>query len=673
MIRSSRIGIVHLTLAVFAIALLGKAAHLQLLDGDRWERRAARQQVAETSLPAPRGDILDVSGAVLAQSRAVVRLAIAPREVRDRARLRRLLAQAGVDRRLQQRATDTTRRWVPLQMRFVADDVAALMATRGVYTTAERDRIYAMSDGTRPFVGRIGADGRALDGLEMALDSLLRGEPGAARLMRDARGRRHAPPDARRSAPTPGHTVTLTLNRELQEIAERALGDAMAKMGAEGGDIVVLDPFTGEVRAIASRRAGARTSAASALTEPFEPGSTLKPFLAAALLASGRAHLTDSVDVRGGEYTVEGRTLHDVHRGETSLTLAGVLRWSSNVGIVRFAERLSPGEQYMALRDFGFGTPTGVPFPSEAGGVLRPPARWSRQSPASLAMGYEISVTPLQLAAAYAAFANGGRLLEPALVKEVRGADGTVHFRHEPRVVRQVVPPAVAEHVRRMLVAVVAEGSAVNADVESFLLAGKTGTARRTVDGRYRSMQYYATFVGLFPAERPQFVILVKLDSPQGAYYGGATAAPVTKAVLEAALAARDAALDRGALAATTRVAGRADAKRDSLAGGLAAPTLALAGEEGARDDLPPRRPGSAGHASVPYVVDLPYQPARAATLPPRAVPSVQGLDLRDAVRALHDAGFRVRLSTGPSGTTQPAAGAIAPAGALIRLYHSTE
>lgn len=669
MIRNRRIGIVHLVLALFAAALLGKTAHLQLVEGERWEGLAARQQVAERPLPAPRGDILDESGAVLAQSRAVVRLAIAPREVRNTARVRRLLERAGVDRALLRRVADTTRRWVPLPNRFVAADVAPLMAMRGVHATPERDRVYAMSTGTRPFVGRIGADGQALDGLELALDSLLRGTPGAARMMRDARGRSHASPGSTSDAPTPGHTVTLTLNRELQEIAERALADAMARMGADGGDIVVLHPATGEVRAMASRRAGARVSAASALTEPFEPGSTLKPFIAATLLAHGRVSPSERIDVFGGEYTVHGRTLRDVHRSDSAMTLADVIRHSSNVGIVRFAERLTPGEQYAALRDFGFGTPTGVPFPSEAPGRLRAPAVWSKQSPASLAMGYEISVTPLQLAAAYASFANGGRLLEPALVKEVRAPDGTVRYRHRPREVRRVMPPQVAERMREMLMEVVAEGSAVKADVETYILAGKTGTARRHVGGRYQASQYFATFVGLFPADRPQFVILVKLDSPQGAYYGGATAAPVTKAVLEAALAARDAALDRGALAATPR-----RERADSLLH-ASAPILAIAAEERLGVASGPARPVATRQAgaSVPFVVDLPFQPPRPAPRPERTVPEVAGLELRDAVRALHESGFRVVLLDGRGGTTSPAAGTTAPAGALIRLYHRTE
>lgn len=669
MIRSSRIGTVHLVLALFALVLLGKSAHVQLFQQGRWEARATRQQVQERTLPAPRGDILDATGAVLAQSRAVVRLAVAPHEVRDRARLARLLRRAGVSDAFVKRAVDLDRKWVQIPGRFVAEDVAQLLATRGVHATQERERVYAVSDGTRPVVGSVHPDGAGRDGLELALDSLLAGRDGAARVVRDARGRVHVSPAASGEAPVPGHSVSLTLHRELQEIAERALADAMAKLGASGGDIVVLEPATGEIRAMASRRAGVRVTAATALTEPFEPGSTLKPFIAAALLAHGRASPRDSIEVFGGEYTVNGRTLRDVHRGEDVMTLADVLRWSSNVGIARFAERLTPREQYEALRDFGFGTPTGVPFPSEAAGRLMVPARWSRQSAASLAIGYEISVTPLQLAAAYAAFANGGRLLEPALVREIRAPDGTVIYRHAPRVARQVIPPSVAAQVREMLVDVVAQGSAVQADLETFMVAGKTGTARRTIGGRYEVMQYYATFVGLFPAADPQFVILVKLDSPQGAYYGGATAAPVTRAVLEAALAARDAALDRSVLAALPRriradtTAGSADSARSIALAGEALTPAAAAGP-----------PAAAAGAARPFVARLPYAPEPPQPRRPRTVPSVTGMELRDAVRALHGAGFRVRLvREGPHGTTQPAAGALAPAGAVIRLHHPLE
>ncbi|HEV7993202.1 MAG TPA: penicillin-binding protein 2 [Gemmatimonadaceae bacterium] len=668
----SRVGIVHLALAVFACALLFRAASVQLVQKQRWTASAQHQQSLESTIPAPRGDILDALGETMAQSRDMVKLEVAPQDVRDRRALRNALIRAGVHPDWAVRATDTSRKWVEIPGRFVALSVAGISAMRGVHTTSMIDRSYGVSEGTRRIVGRVDQDGNAVDGVELALDTLLRGVPGAVTTMRDGRGRRFESPTAPKRAPVQGNTVVLTINHELQEIAERALGDAVARMNAEGGDVVVMDPTDGEVLAMASKRRDPRATASTALTEPYEPGSTLKPFIAAMLLEKKRARETDVVNTFGGQMTINGRTITDEHQA-ASFTLADVIRYSSNVGIVQFATRLSAREEFEALRDFGFGTPTGVPYPVEAAGTLREPKRWSKQSANSLAMGYEIAVTPLQLVAAYVAIANDGELLEPALVKEVRAPDGQVLYRHERRVVRRVLSADVARRMRHMLLGVVdAGGTAKKAELETFTLAGKTGTARRTVNGRYAASQHIPTFVGLFPGDKPQFVILVKLDNPQGEYFGGLTAAPVTKAVLEAALASRNASLDRRTLAqsrqdkpldtstAAARAAAATKAAADSAA---AAPARqgarALAAERAAAD--------SAG--LTPFVATLPApRSARAVPVPPRPVPDVRGLSLRQAVHALHTAGFRVQLASGPLGSTSPAAGSLAPIGTVVQL-----
>ena len=668
----SRVGLVHLALAGFAMALLYRTASVQLLQGSRWSASAQHQQSAESAIPAPRGDILDAQGELLAQSRETVKLEVSPQDVRDRAALRRALLKAGVPAAWVTRATDVSRKWVTLPGRYVALDVAPIMAMRGVHPSSSIERTYSFSQGTRRIVGRVDENGAAVDGVELALDSLLRGVPGAMTTMRDGRGRSFESPTAPRRAPVQGNTVVLTINHELQEIAERALGDAVQKMSAEGGDVVVVDPADGEVLAMASLRRDPRATASTALTEPYEPGSTLKPFIAATLLQKKRARESDVVQTFGGQMTINGRTITDEHQAD-HFTLADVIRYSSNIGIVQFATRLTPREEYEALRDFGFGTPTGVPYPSEASGILREPKRWSKQSANSLAMGYEISVTPLQLAAAYVAIANDGELLEPALVREVRSPDGRVLYRHQRRVVRRVLSADVARRMRRMLLNVVeGGGTASRAELETFTLAGKTGTARRTVNGRYAAAQHIPTFVGLFPGDRPQFVILVKLDNPRGEYYGGLTAAPVTKAVLEAALASRDASLDRGRLAASRQDAPR-DSSRDTAASlanaRLVAETLATRPARETARALAAERAARDAEGTTPFVATLPApRPARTAVQPPRAVPDVRGLSLREAVHALHAAGFHVQLRSGGEPGTAPAAGALAPAGAVIRL-----
>ena len=649
MVRLSRVGIIYLSLLLFGGALVARAAQVQLFQNALWSERAERQHFKAAAVPAPRGAILDAAGVHLAQSRELVRLEIAPNEVPDKAALARALRQLGVAPNWVTRATDIRRRWVTLPGHFLPIDASDVVAMRGVYSQPVIERVYPQSEGTRRIVGRVNRDGKAVDGLELMLDTLLQGVAGSTTMMREANGRAVGWGGPQGTAARSGHAVTLTLNYELQAIADRALADAVSRMGASGGDIVILDPHDGALLALASKRANPRSTAATALTEPFEPGSTLKPFIAAALLERGLAKPDDIVDTENGVFETHGRTIRDIHR-EEQMSLSDVIRWSSNVGIVKFAERLQPATQYELLRDLGFGAPTGVPYPSEAAGTLRLPAAWTSMSPASLAMGYEIAVTPLQLAVAYASIANGGELIEPALVREIRDADGEVRFTHRRRVVRRVMSPGVAKAIRTMLIDVVEHGTAVQADLTTFAVAGKSGTARRTENGRYAIGRYTATFVGLFPAEEPQYVILVKLDDPSGAYYGGATAAPVTKVVLEAAIAARDAALDRSALAA--RRPRRPPAPTD------------------APSPSPVTREVDTGSVStIPYVFAL--DAPETSPVPPvgaRPVPDVRGLPLRDAVRMLHDSGFQVRLERGPAGETRPAPGTLARPGDTVRL-----
>lgn len=644
--RPDRIRWVTGGLVAVALALVGRAAWVQLWQRDRWARQARAQQTADAPLPAPRGTIRDATGVVLAESREVVTIAVAPQEVRDRAALARALNAAGAPGAWVRRATDTARKWVELPTRFLPTAVAPAIAMRGVRSRRVAERVYVPGESVRRLVGRATPE-RGLDGVEYALDSLLRGAQGSTALVRDARGRTFASPRDGGAAATPGHAVTLTINQALQDIADRALADALAETGASGGDIVVVDPRDGALLALASRRPDPRSTAATALTEPFEPGSTLKPFVAARLLDLGRARTEEVVATHGGTWRLGSRTITDVHRA-ARLSLREVIAYSSNIGIVQFASRLAPREQYALLRDLGFGTPPGLPYPLEASGTLREPKAWSSASSASLAMGYEIAVTPVQLAVAYAAVANGGVLLQPALVRTITAPDGRELYRHRRRPLRRVMSPGVAAEIRRMLVDVVAEGTASGADLTRFAVGGKSGTARRTSGGRYAEGRYTASFVGLFPADDPQLVVLVKLDDPAGAIYGGKIAAPVARTLLQGALAAPDAALDRDRVAASARPS--------AAVGGPPRPRgLAAEPEEAA---------GAPGDVAV--IVDLGQPRTAAPAAPPRAVPDVSGLALRRAVLALHQAGFHVRLGDGAG--TDPAAGTIRPAGSLVTL-----
>ena len=665
MIRTSRVGLVHAAFALFGVVLVGRAAQVQLFQTSIWRTKARNQQMAASPLPAPRGMILDESGAMLVESRQLQRLNVAPREAagdskknpyaaqRRLAALARALARGGVSPEWVARATDTTRVWVTIPGRFLMSDVSAAVAMRGVHSEPVLERVPPANDGLRRLVGRADDAGEPVDGLEKALDPVLRGESGHTALLRDAKGTRFDSPTLSADNAKPGRTVVLTVNQTLQDIAEKALGDAVHQTGATGGDIVMLDPNSGEVRAMASRRADPLSTSATALTEPFEPGSTLKPFVAARLLDLHRARVDEVMNTHNGKWELNGRKIEDDHPS-ASFSLADVIRFSSNIGIVQFAMRLSPREQYELLRDVGFGSPSGLPYPAEESGRLPTPQRWDKQTAASLAMGYALNVTPLQLANAYAAIANGGELMQPAIVKEIRAMDGTVLYRHQRTVVRRVMTEETARTVRGLLRGVVESGTGESASLATFDVAGKTGTAKRTEHGKYVAGKYTASFVALFPADNPQLVILIKLDNPSSSIYGGKAAAPVLKTVLQAAIAARDASLDRRNLAAVPKRVNATMALPESVA---SADSIVRATESG----------------SVPYVyrLDSPKKPS-AAALAARAVPDVRGFPVRQAVYALHRAGFRVSLATadasGSASTTAPPAGTLAPSGTTVRL-----
>jgi cell division protein FtsI (penicillin-binding protein 3) len=382
---------------------------------------------------------------------------------------------------------------------------------------------------------------------------------------------------------------------------------------------------------------------------PYEPGSTLKPFTVAAVLEEGVGTLGDSLYGEQGSWTIHGRTIRDVH-AMGWMTMADALRESSNIGIAKTSTRLTHEAHYAQLRSFGFGSPTGVPYPSESGGRLRRPSSWSKQSQASLAIGYEISVTPLQMALAYGSIANGGTLMEPRVLRDVRARDGRIVKGFQPRAVRRVISENVAAQLRQVLTDVVEGGTGRAASLGTLKVAGKTGTARIAIAGRYREGAYIATFAGFFPAQEPQLVFVVKLEEPKGEYYGGLTAAPVTRATLEAALAAR----------------------RDPVAGSIAAkPAHELPADLRSSAQFAARERSTEVPASGPFIFAMgEHTPERVVPANKNGVvPSVAGLTLRDAVRQLHRAGFRVQVDgNGKPQRSIPAAGQTLKNGALVRI-----
>ncbi|MCZ6755509.1 MAG: penicillin-binding transpeptidase domain-containing protein [Gemmatimonadetes bacterium] len=626
---SSRILVLEVIFGLVLLGVLARAAQVQLVEGRRWTEKARAQLLVRQPLPARRGTIFDRHGEPLAITHEYYHLGVAPHELQNVDSASRILArQLGLSVGSVRRDLRSGRDWVYYRGPYTASDIEPLRGLRGVHPEPELLRFHPSEDLARPIIGRLDADGRALGGLELLLDSLLSGVAGEAVLLRDSRGRRYSSPGRTVDDPVPGHDVYLTLDAELQDIAERGLVSVIDRMEAEGGDVVFLDPATGELLALASRTVRGTTASPSAITTTFEPGSTAKLFTAAALLTY---QLVDSSVRESGENgrwrmplvdepsrASHWRTIVDEHKEPGWLNLAEAVQVSSNIVMAKLAQRLSAAEQFDMLRAFGFGSLTGIGFPSESRGTLRHPDQWQpRVSRASIAMGYEFDVTPLQLAAAYGVIANDGILLTPTLVLEIRSPDGETVYRHRPEPVRRAVPSGVAADLREYLRSAVGEGgTGGRGQLANYPLMGKTGTTRIMEGGRYINA-HRASFAALFPADDPQLVIILKVDRSRHQYFGGSVAAPVVRTMLNEALAARRIAIDRSRFVEPSV----------SASTGSVSPA-----------------PVSADESAVTVVRSWPPVAGVEPADPGAQIPQVMGLTVRQAVLQLHRRGFRVSL-----------------------------
>ena len=676
--------IVHGALVLFAVAILARAVQLQIVEHDSWLRVADRQHVDQQTIQPLRGAITDANGTVLVESREQVKLSIAPREIRDvrrknakrgdplvktRAVLRSGLRALSVPESQIRNALDTNQKWVSLPRLYLPSDIERLAGLPGVHVERVRRRINSASDNLRGVLGAVDADDAPVGGIELELDGFLRGQAGNRAVVRDPRAGNVESPELASTEALPGHTVTLTVNQALQEIAENELRRALGRTGGTGGDVVILDPRDGSVLALAGVRNGKPANTSTPMALAYEPGSVMKPFLVSRLFDMGKTTPDEIIDTENGSAMLPGRRrpLTDEHKAP-QMPVRDVIRFSSNIGTAKLALRMTPREEFEAMRDFGFGSLTGVPYPAESKGSLPLPARWSGSTQTAVSIGYEVTATPLQIALAYAAIANDGELLQPALVKEVRDAQGAMVYRHERRVVRRVLSVKTAREMRGLLASVVDSGTGTSAELATFDVAGKSGTARRSENGQYLDGKYNATFAGMFPAQAPQYVLVARIIDPKGVYYGGIVSGSLVNGILQAALATRNSALDRNALAEVAKAMPLPVVKPKSEK------ALAMAVRDSLhRDSLlaPPPPKAEPAPAAARVVVALPFKAPKALPLDDRSVrpvPSVFGLDVRQATRTLHAAGFQVSVARGSDVRTRPSAGTLLRVGSTVQL-----
>ncbi len=517
---------------------------IQLLRSASYHEKARRQHLQEQVLQPRRGEILDREGRLLAVDRLLHTVGVHPKYVTD---------AAAVARGLTTLVGRTDEEWLA----EIADHQGYFYAARRIYLLEEPPPSHELPGGlditeayrrTYPqrrmassVLGYTGIDGVGLEGLELDYDNVLSGRAGRIVQQVDALGASIPGRDAAREEPVSGMDLRLTLDAVIQEVLEEELARGVESSEAAAGIAVALDPETGAILAMAgwptfdpnapddvdpSQRRN------RAITDPFEPGSVLKLVTFTAALDAGRYTPADTIDGGNGVIQVVGSEIRDVH-AHGRMSLGEVLQFSSNVGTVKIARHVGENRLYRYARDFGFGQVTGLGLPGEASGVLRKLPDWYGPALESLSIGYGISVTALQIAAAYAAVANGGRLLQPWLVDAVRDEKGRWHSAGGTQVVRRVMHEETSLLLRGFLRDAVSGGTGKQARVPGLQIAGKTGTARKAGPSGYEAGQYISSFCGFLPADDPKFLLLVIVDEPANRYYASEVAAPIFASTIQ--------------------------------------------------------------------------------------------------------------------------------------------
>lgn len=547
---TGRIALTVVLLTAGFLCVVVRLFALQVVEATELSKRAERQHEKSVVLEGERGTIFDRQGRILATNVEVPSIYAIPSLIRDRKAV-----APDLGRVLQSDARTVLKRlegnknfvWIerkvsPAVARSVMD-----LGVEGIGILNESQRFYPKRNLMGHLLGFAGMDNHGLEGIELKYDPLLRGEKGWAIVERDAFGHSIFQKGSESPAPSRGNDLVLTIDEVIQHIAETELDAVMEQTLAATGSVIVMDPKTGEILAMAVRpefnpnrmefeQPGQWRN--RAVTDSYEPGSTFKIVTASAALEEGVASPGDIFYCEEGRMVVAGGVIRD-HEKEGYLTFREVIQKSSNIGMIKIAMRMKDQQLYRHIRAFGFGEKTGIDLEGEAPGLIRDPKYWSGRSLASISIGQEVAATPLQIITAVSAIANGGALMRPHLVSEIRDPDGRMIKSFPPEIKRLAVSPQTAGKMMSILEGTVSEnGTGEKAAIPGYRVAGKTGTAQKIdpATKRYSIQDTVSSFVGIVPAEDPRIVVLVVVDNPKGESWGGVVAAPVFKKIAEQVL-----------------------------------------------------------------------------------------------------------------------------------------
>jgi cell division protein FtsI (penicillin-binding protein 3) len=664
---SRRRALVIISLLVFwMLVITTRLVYLQTFQHETLARRARLQQQDAVETSPMRGLVLDRQGRELARSVDTESFFAVPSEIKDEEKAAASLAPiVGVERdalaaRLRE-GREKNRKFVWIARKLETGQAERIIALKldGVHSLKEPKRVYPNGQLASHVLGFVGLDEVGLGGVEQVYNERIQGEAGKLFVETDAHRRSYRSLEVE---PRPGQSVVLTIDQMVQYRTEQALLAAVENSKAKSGTAIVLDPRTGEILALANapsfdpndaRSASAECRTNQALQNIYEPGSTFKVVAFSAAIEEGLVNPEDHIDCQMGSINVAGRIVHD-HHAFGNLTITEALAKSSNVAAIKLGLRLGDERMYDYIRRYGFGARTNVELPGETNGLVRPVARWQPTSMGSIAMGQEIGVTPLQMAAAFGAIANDGVRVSPHLVREIRAQDGASIYRAQPETHR-VVSAGTARILRGMLESVTVSGTARKAQVEGYSAAGKTGTAQK-IDPKtrtYSSTKYIGSFVGFAPVENPAVVIIVVIDEPAGAYHGGDVAAPVFREIAQQILPDLNIAPDteiksENPIASALRDAEQAETVRAEL--------------ERQRQERAATLPQVAGDGADGVV----YANATARGV---LMPDLRGKSVRDAARICAQIGLQMEArGEGRALRQSPAAGTEVEAGHTVRI-----
>ncbi|MBI9090420.1 MAG: penicillin-binding protein 2 [Desulfobacterium sp.] len=545
----ARIIVVEVFFFLVILLLGAKAVEIQIIESSDLAKKAITEYTGTVRIQGKRGEILDRNMNRLGTTIAALSVAASPRKIQNPAKDARAIASIlEIDPVKLKQKLSNGKPFTPIKRKITPDEVRDLKALniKGLIFQNDVIRFYPNRTLAGQVIGFTGSEAKGLEGLEYGYDSVLQGQQTRLTITKDATGR-HLDPDKRLKEQFNGGSLVLTLDRNIQYISETALKDVVTRYKAQSGMAIVMRPKTGEILAMAlypefnpnAFSDFARDSMRNrVVTDPFEPGSVMKVFVAASAMDKGYCTPKSIFFCENGAYKVGSKVIHDTHdRGW--LTLGQIIKYSSNIGTVKITETTGKQALYDALTGFGFGKRTGLGLPGETPGTLTSPGRWSTIDTAAIAFGQGMSVSALQLAVGISAIANDGVIMRPLLVKKTLLNTGETDQAFEPQVQRRVISKQTARKVRRMMRSVVSEeGTGPNAAIQGYSVCGKTGTAQKVAkNGKgYAKNLYTAVFAGFAPEVSPELTVVVVVDEPRKNHYGGVVAAPAFKSILAESL-----------------------------------------------------------------------------------------------------------------------------------------